>query len=565
MWGYAMTKKILFATAVCVVALVLCVASCGGYAVSYATTKQEHANHAQWKQLDSNTIALQSGKYYLNKDLTLDKIQQVTDGKNTISAYLVTEGDVTICLNGHMLKGGGNGSVIAVKSGKLTVCDCNGDNLTHAYGKGDKDAMDFDSTGWGVIDGGVICGGKVTFNGAGVYVASNTTFVLQGGTIAGNVSQQGSGGAIFVNKATFKMTGGAIRGNYAQFGSAVSFSGDCLISGGLISDNTAITGTINAVGNLNVTGGTISNNRVHRLAGAIYIYTNKTTTISGGYVGKNTADYSGVQPDKYPNAHEIQNDGGTLIVQGGYFADNKAIQNNIDADCVIRNITSTQDDANYIEGYDYAVYRLSINVDFDDEIVYDGGSIVAGDDFDIKVSLANDSIIDYTVQYSYLPKGADGQPKQGLPIDAGEYTLFVKLTTTDGLVADRMFNLTIRKAETTLPEEVEQEIDDIINEWLQGDQSEPPQISAEYGTVRYLYMQGDQVLDGKPTEAGEYKLVIVIEGSQNYNDYHKVVPFTIPQDNSSIVLWVSLGGAVLALSAITTVIVVLAKRRRKVM
>lgn len=126
-----------------------------------------------------------------------------------ISETLVVTRDVTLDLNGHVLKMTGNSSVLRVKKDgpdpvTLTITDSRPQNPhTEPY--------------VGLPAGGVITGGEGTnvtgiyYVGGAVFLENDTTLKLEGGTITENSS---SGGSVFISgeKAVFEMSGGTITG-----------------------------------------------------------------------------------------------------------------------------------------------------------------------------------------------------------------------------------------------------------------------------------------------------------------------------------------------------------------
>ena len=126
-----------------------------------------------------------------------------------ISETLVVTRDVTLDLNGHVLKMTGNSSVLRVKKDgpdpvTLTITDSRPQNPhTGSYGR--------------LPAGGVITGGEGTnvtgiyYVGGAVFLENDTTLKLEGGTITENSS---SGGSVFISgeKAVFEMSGGTITG-----------------------------------------------------------------------------------------------------------------------------------------------------------------------------------------------------------------------------------------------------------------------------------------------------------------------------------------------------------------
>lgn len=93
-------------------------------------------------------------------------------------------GEVTLCLNGHILKGTGRDSVISVQDGAdFTLCDCNGSQSTHYY--------TVDEDGLYIFDG--------------VTADTPEAQPLEGGVVTGGYG--GSGGGIYVYGSTFTMEG----------------------------------------------------------------------------------------------------------------------------------------------------------------------------------------------------------------------------------------------------------------------------------------------------------------------------------------------------------------------
>ena len=121
-----------------------------------------------------------------------------------ISETLVVTRDVTLDLNGHVLKMTDSGSVLYVKKDgpdtvTLTITDSRPQNPHGSYA--------------GLPAGGVITGGTGTdvpgihYVGGAVYLKEGTTLKLEGGTLTGN-----SCSSICIDGATFVMSGGTITG-----------------------------------------------------------------------------------------------------------------------------------------------------------------------------------------------------------------------------------------------------------------------------------------------------------------------------------------------------------------
>ena len=132
---------------------------------------------------------------------------QLTEDIEIRETLLVTR-DVTLDLNGHVLKMTGDGSVLRVKKDgpdrvTLIITDSRPQNPHGSYA---------DLPAGGVITGGE--GTNVTgiyYVGGAVFLENDTTLKLEGGTITENSS---SGGSVFISgeKAVFEMSGGTITG-----------------------------------------------------------------------------------------------------------------------------------------------------------------------------------------------------------------------------------------------------------------------------------------------------------------------------------------------------------------
>ena len=205
---------------------------------------------------------------------------QLTEDIEISETLLVTR-DVTLDLNGHVLKmtDSGSGSVLYVKKEgphpvTLTITDSRSDT-SHE-----------DKT---LPAGGVITGGKGTreewthyntFGGA-VFLEKDTTLKLEGGTLTGN-----SCSSIYIDGATFVMSGGTITGEAV--------------------------GVHNNVGTFTMTGGRITGCSEK----GVYMYNGNMTMSGTAYIGGNgTNQYQYIETaDIY--VHEVRKETG-LSVTGG--------------------------------------------------------------------------------------------------------------------------------------------------------------------------------------------------------------------------------------------------------
>lgn len=163
-----------------------------------------------------------------------------------ISETLVVTRDVTLDLNGHVLKMTGDVSVLKVSDrATLTITDSRPQNPhTGSYGR--------------LPAGGVITGGEgmnVTgiYNvGGAVFLENDTTLKLEGGTLTGN-----SGSSIYIGGATFVMSGGTITGEDI--------------------------GVRSLLGTFKMTGGRITGCRDR----GVYVYNGNMTMSGTAYIGEN--------------------------------------------------------------------------------------------------------------------------------------------------------------------------------------------------------------------------------------------------------------------------------------
>ena len=352
---------------VCGVSALCALALAGGICLIAppAAAQAETHDHSGWEELTSAGGEMGGGTYYLTDDVELQSDLTVT-------------GEVTLCLNGHILKGTGQNSVISVQDGAdFTLCDCNGSQSTHYYTVDEDglyifDGVTADTPEAQPLEGGVVTG-KNTIEGGGIYVRGST-FTMEGGTIAGNDTDLGGGA--FVYDSTFTMKGGAIVGNNADFGggiyaqgSTVTITGNASIAGNLsqygggiciyyestltIGENAAISENVSEgygggifayTTGITMTGGTIAENDCTKYYGGGLYIDDSTMTMSGGTVKGNTAEgdgggiygYNGVQltlsGEALISENRTEDNGGgialemnsSVTLEGGEVSDNFA-------------------------------------------------------------------------------------------------------------------------------------------------------------------------------------------------------------------------------------------------
>lgn len=169
---------------------------------------------------------------------------------------LVIQGDVTLDLNGFVLKITGSGSVIKIESGTLTLVDSHPAAI-HKFVKNTDDLWMLDeSQGAGIVKGGVITGGtgstykynndigQIVYNDCGgVFVAPGASFIMEGGNIVGCSAGKSGGGVKVTNDGDFKMSGGTISGCTAGGGGGIDNRGTTTLSDNAKIKSCSATGT----------------------------------------------------------------------------------------------------------------------------------------------------------------------------------------------------------------------------------------------------------------------------------------------------------------------------------
>ena len=221
--------------------------------------------------------ALNSGTYYLCNNVNL-------------THPLVIRGNVTLDLNGFVLKITGSGSVIKIDSGTLTLVDSH----PAAIHKFVKEATGLwtlnENAGTEIVKGGVITGGigrehsfssvygSISENGGGgVFINQDASFVMEGGNIVGCSAvgeHNTAGGVLVARSASFVMKAGKIAGCTAARGGGVYVAdrdgdyalGSFAMNGGTIEWCVAYGsaayddgGGVNNLGSFTMNGGTIRN------------------------------------------------------------------------------------------------------------------------------------------------------------------------------------------------------------------------------------------------------------------------------------------------------------------
>lgn len=177
----------------------------------------------EWVNITEENV-LTEGTYFLCNNVNL-------------THPLVIRGNVTLDLNGFVLKITGSGSVIKIESGTLTLVDSHPAAI-HKFVKNTGDLWMLDeSQGAGIVKGGVITGGigrehsfssvygSISENGGGgVFINQDASFVMEGGNIVGCSAvgeHNTAGGVLVARSASFVMKAGKIAGCTAARGGGV--------------------------------------------------------------------------------------------------------------------------------------------------------------------------------------------------------------------------------------------------------------------------------------------------------------------------------------------------------
>lgn len=242
-----------------------------------ATALAAEPDWTGWTKLTPSDTNLSAGKYYLEGDVTIESTIEIN-------------GEVTLDLNGYVLKKTGDeGSVVEVKNNSRFVLRdsrAEDEDAKHYFTVGDGGlwtlsdevtenvvvggiitggrgfwfddgyggefrgggvlvGFDGDSAGVFVMEGGSIVGCSATWGG-GVYVGMFCTFVMKGGSIVGcSASTESSGvyvnGVKYDDRGLFSMEGGSVYGDVSNEGRITNVaSSGATVCYGKLSNNRSI-------------------------------------------------------------------------------------------------------------------------------------------------------------------------------------------------------------------------------------------------------------------------------------------------------------------------------------
>jgi hypothetical protein len=259
---------------------------------------------------DSAEITIDGGNYFVEAYAPLIDI--------TGPGELIINDNVTLQNNYNIYGSNGGGGVVVSDNGTFTMNGgiISGNTASDDAGHGGGGVAVL-ASGTFIMNGGTISGNTAwhdslnplttSSSGGGVYMVGDnnsvTTFTMTGGTISSNTADDiAGGGGVYVGKNTkFEMTGGTIGGtnvaNIAHDGGGVyvdkdgtfNMSSSAIISYNTISASYALGGGVYVNGSFDMTGGTISYNKIDTngyqnggFGGGVYVDKDGTFNMSSG-------------------------------------------------------------------------------------------------------------------------------------------------------------------------------------------------------------------------------------------------------------------------------------------
>jgi hypothetical protein len=187
----------------------------------------------------------------------------------------------TISGNSANGKDGGGGGGVRIGEESVFTMSGGGINGNTAKGGGGVEVW----RGMFTMTGGEISGNTVTeWDGGGVQVGENATFIMEDGEISGNTAAINGGGVVVQDNATFTMEGGTIKDNKADnCGGGVRISGGTFtMMGSEIHGNTAMRGggVDDWNGTFTMAGGEIRGNTAAESGGGVWFGSKETKTFT---------------------------------------------------------------------------------------------------------------------------------------------------------------------------------------------------------------------------------------------------------------------------------------------
>lgn len=300
-----------------------------------------------------------------------------------------------------------------------------------------------------------------THSGGGVYVADSQS-VFIAGTIDSNIANENGGGVCLISNASLELNGSIVNnstatgsnpgnggGIYCGSGCSLTLQSATVITGnkaygqgggiylnGTTANPCTVTfsgnATVNATVNSNTeyrNGGTAAFNNVYALNSKITFNANTLSSVQQNSIVLNTSSCTLAggkwETDQIGPYFELQ-DGGEIIIAGGYYSTDPAQQFTIADTARVVQIDENSGDNNYDAAYPWAVYPVHFEYMSGQQnglLVYDGQPIEKDTDFTLYLEYSYDDMPFY---YWYKAQGADDSAYVlGLPADAGTYTVKV--------------------------------------------------------------------------------------------------------------------------------------------
>ena len=272
----------------------------------------------------ANYMTLSSGTYCLDGGYSVRSID--------ITSPLTITGNVTLDLNGYVLKMTGAGSVIYVEPGATLTLTDSKPRAVHKFTVGENGLWVLnENDGARLVHGGAITGGSAS-NGGGVHVKTGGQLTITGGNIVG-CSATDVGGGVYLNglngtvdQTTFTMNGGSITGCLAantDGGGGVNVAqGTFTMNGGSITECTASSSGggvhIRNGGSFTMTGGAIQNCKSggsRSNGGGVYVGRGQFTMNGGSITGCRAEGTSG--NEEFARGGGVYNCGGDFTMNGG--------------------------------------------------------------------------------------------------------------------------------------------------------------------------------------------------------------------------------------------------------
>lgn len=428
---------------------------------------------------------LKNGTYYLGDNLTLK------------DHYIIIEGTVTLCLNGHTIKTENTSLDYAILLAQIgdSYKSTTAANLTLTDCSTNPDKP------------GTISGGKA----AAVCMRSNCTLDMSGGTITGS-----SKGVDVDDGCTFNMSGGAITGNKG-FGVNM-VAGTFNMSGGTITGNgngVHVNNDSRFPSTFNVNGApTITNNGKDGTTKNVYLREGQTIHVTGEFTGT-----IGVTAEK-PSA-------GTSIVTeeaGGSIAENSLEYDNgtyeIDKSGKIKahnwNYTQSNTETNTITATckDCRVSgdSVTIKAPAEDTLTYNGKAKRA------KLTLSDNwlgtNVDKIEIKYSKCSNGVY-RPNNTVPTDAGDYKAQIELGGVEASVY-----YTIEKATLTAGDFNFKAPNNLIYNGKAKDLSNLFELKNSFTglgeTTLHYYLENGESDEVTPCNAGTYTVKISVTEGTNF-------------------------------------------------